>query len=318
MSVESSQGNVATVEPLAVLLDVNEVAPALDLAVPGVSAPQATSASPAAFLEISPRSGFSALNLREVWQYRDLLIVLAMRDLKLRYKQTALGVVWVILQPLMAAGIFSFVFGRVLKAPSDGLPYFIFSFAGLLAYNAFSTSLTKASACVVSNAPLVAKVYFPRLILPLSTVLSTLVDFAVGLVLMAVLMVANGIAPGWGALLLPLWLLLLLGLAIGIGLMTSAMMVRYRDLQYVIPVLLQLILYASPIAYPVSAVPTNLRIWFNLNPLSGLLEAFRWSLLGIGSFSPLQVSYSAVVVVLSLVSGAYAFKKMERQFADVI
>jgi len=279
----------------------------------GVEGPE-----PVPFLEIEPRSGLAALNLMEVWRYRDLLLVLASRDVKLRYKQTALGVVWVILQPLMAAGIFSFVFGKVLKAPSDGVPYFVFSFAGLLAYNAFSGTLTRASACIVGNAPLVSKIFFPRLILPLSTVLATLIDFAVGMGLMIVLLCMSRIVPGWGILLLPVWLSLIIALAVGIGLYTSALMVQYRDLQYVIPVLINLVLYATPIMYSVSAIPPKLKIWVQLNPLTGLLEAFRWSLLGTKMPDWPAVAYSAIFVTVALVYGAFAFKKMERHFADVI
>ena len=158
------------------------------------------------YLVIKPRSGWAALDLRELWQYRDLLLTLAIRDVKLRYKQTALGVTWVVLQPLLAAAIFTFVFGKVAKLPSDGLPYFIFAYAGMLGWNAFNSTLTKASACIVSNSQLVSKVYFPRLILPLSTVLSTLLDFLVGLALMVLLSIVYGVNPGVGVLLLPLWL----------------------------------------------------------------------------------------------------------------
>jgi lipopolysaccharide transport system permease protein len=269
-------------------------------------------------LVIERRSGWSALHLLEMWEYRNLLFTLAGRDVKLRYKQTALGVIWVILQPLLAAGIFTFVFGKVAKLPSDGLPYFLFSYAGLLGWNAFSHTLTKASACVVDNAHLVSKVFFPRLILPFSTVFSTLIDFAVASVLMGVLMVVYGVAPTWGILLVPVWLLMMILLAVGMGLFTSALMVAYRDLKYVIPVLTQFLLYASPVAYSVSAVPASLRPWFYLNPVSGLLEAFRWSLLGRGQLDWGAVGYSAACVVAAFLFGAYSFKKMERKFADVI
>lgn len=270
------------------------------------------------WMVIEPRSGWSALNLIELWRYRDLLVTLAIRDVKLRYKQTALGVIWVILQPLLAAGIFTFVFGTVAKMPSEGLPYFVFSYAGLLAWNAFNSTLTKASASVVGNAQLVSKVFFPRLILPLSTVLSTLIDFVVALALMVILMVVYGITPGWGVLLLPLSLVLLIALALGIGVYTSALTVRYRDLQYVLPVLLQMLLYASPVAYSVSAVPDRLRPLYFLNPISGLLEAFRWSLLGRGQLDWTYVVYSATWVVVVSFGGAFAFKKMEQKFADLI
>jgi lipopolysaccharide transport system permease protein len=270
------------------------------------------------WMVIEPRSGWSELNLTELWRYRDLLVTLAIRDVKLRYKQTALGVIWVILQPLLAAGIFTFVFGKVARMPSDGLPYFAFSYAGLLAWNAFNSTLTKASASVIGNSQLVSRVFFPRLILPLSTVLSTLIDFFVALALMVVLMVGYGITPGWGVLLLPLWLILLVALALGIGVYTSALTVRYRDLQYVVPVLLQMLLYASPVAYSVSAVPDRLRVLYFLNPMSGLLEAFRWSLLGRGQLDWTHVIYSSSWVVVVSFGGALAFKKMEHKFADVI
>jgi lipopolysaccharide transport system permease protein len=269
-------------------------------------------------LVLEPRAGWAAIDFRELWRYRDLLLVLAARDVKLRYRQTALGIAWVVLQPLLAAGIFSFVFGRVLHAPSDGVPYFLFSFAGLLAYGAFNGTLTRASACLVGNAPLVSKVYFPRLILPLSTVLATLIDFAVGTALMAILMMAAGVAPGWAVLLTPIWLAMLIGLAVGIGLFAAALMVRYRDLQYVIPVLLQLALYASPVAYPASAVPRRLRFWYLLNPLSGLLEGFRWSVLGRGAVNWPAAAYSSAFVAAAFFIGAMAFRRMEREFADVI
>ncbi len=269
-------------------------------------------------LVIKPRSGWTALNLLELWQYRDLLLTLAIRDVKLRYKQTALGVAWVILQPLLAAGIFSFVFGAVAKLPSDGLPYFVFSYAGLLGWNAFNSTLTKSSACIVANSQLVSKVYFPRLILPLSTVLSTLLDFLVGLALMVLLLILYGIVPGPGVLLLPLWLALLIMLAVGIGTYSAALMVPYRDLQYVIPVLLQFLLYASPVAYSVAAVPERLRMVFLLNPLSALLEAFRWSLLGRGQLDWLAIAYSAAATIAVFAFAAFAFRKMEKTFADVI
>lgn len=279
---------------------------------------QAPPARAKPYLVIEPRSGLSALHLVELWQYRDLLLTLAGRDVKLRYKQTALGVLWVILQPLLAAGIFAFVFGKVAKLPSDGLPYFLFAFAGLLGWNAFNSTLTKASACVVDNAQLVSKVFFPRLILPLSTVFSTLIDFAVAFAMLAVMMAIYGIPLTLGILLVPLWLFMLIMLAVGVGLFTSALMVPYRDLRYVIPVLMQFLLYASPVAYAVSVVPEKLRFWFYLNPLSGLLDAFRWSVLGRGQLNWSAVGYAAACVIVIFLFGVYSFKKMERKFADVI
>lgn len=273
---------------------------------------------PKPYLLIEPRAGWQALSVKELWQYRDLLMTLAWRDVKLRYRQTALGVIWVVLQPLIAAGLFSFVFGKVAKLPSDGLPYFLFAYAGLLGWSAFSSTLTKSSGCLLQNAQLVSKVYFPRLVLPLSTVFSSLIDFGVALIMLAVMMLVMGLHPGIGVLLLPVWLALILLLSVGLGLFASALTVTYRDVQYVLPVLTQFLMYASPVAYALSAVPLHLRWLYHLNPLSTLLEGFRWSLLGVGYLETGAITYSALVSVGIFIWGAFAFKKMERNFADVI
>lgn len=263
-------------------------------------------------------SGWVALNLREVWRFRDLLLTLAQRDLRLRYKQTALGVVWVVLQPLMAAGIFSFVFGKVAQMPSDGLPYFLFSYAGLMGWNLFSATVTKISGSLVGNAHLISKVFFPRLVLPLSSIPSVLIDFGVAVGMMAVLMVLYGVVPGWGLLLAPLLIAVLVLFATGIGLCTASLTVSYRDVAYVLPVALQILLYASPVAYAVSAVPEHLRFWYQLNPLSGLLEAMRFSILGRGAFDGAQLGYAAGASLIVMAIGLYSFKRMERRFADII
>jgi lipopolysaccharide transport system permease protein len=274
--------------------------------------------APEPFLIIRPSRGWSALNLREVWQFRDLLMTLAGRDLKLRYKQTALGIIWVVLQPLMAAGVFSFVFGKVAKLPSDGVPYLLFSFAGLLGWNLFANTLTKTSGCLIGNSQLISKVFFPRLVLPLSAVPSALVDFAVATGLLVVLMAAYRVAPGWGVLLVPLWIGILLAIAMGIGLIAAALTVSYRDIQYILPVFTQILLYASPVAYSVSAVPANLRVFYYVNPLTAPLEALRASILGraMPGWGGLAGSAAAAVVVMG--AGMMAFKRMERRFADVI
>jgi lipopolysaccharide transport system permease protein len=269
-------------------------------------------------IKIRPSTGWAALNLPEIWQFRDLLLSLATRDLKLRYKQTALGVIWVVVQPLMAAGVFSFVFGKVARLPSDGVPYLLFSFAGLLGWNLFSNTVTKCSGCLVGNSHLISKVFFPRLILPLSTSPSVLVDFAVAAGMMTVLMCLYGAGPGWGILLLPVLMTLLLMLALGIGLCTAALAVSYRDVQYIVPVIIQILLYASPIAYSVSAVPERLRAVYQLNPLSAPLEAFRASLLHTSWPSASSLASAAVISALVFLLGLYSFKRMERQFADVI
>jgi lipopolysaccharide transport system permease protein len=269
---------------------------------------------------IRASKGFAALNLPEVWRFRELFGGLAYRDVKLRYRQTALGVIWVILQPLLAAGIFSFVFGTVAKIPSSGpWPYFVFSYAGLLGWNAFQSTLTKASGCLVGNANLVSKVYFPRLILPLSIVPSSLIDLGVAMVLMIGLMVKWHINPGiFPLLLLPVWLGLLLMLSLGAGLYAAALMVSYRDVQFILPVMVQFLLYGSPITYPISKVPAQYLTYFMLNPLAELFVGFRWSLLGSEAPDMRWVAYSSVVSLLVFIWGAMQFKRMERRFADVI
>jgi lipopolysaccharide transport system permease protein len=269
-------------------------------------------------LVIRPTSGLAALNLNEIWPYRDLLVTLAERDIKIRYKQTALGVIWVILQPLVAAGIFSFVFGSIANLPSDGVPYFLFAYAGMQGWTLFSNVLTRSSGCLVGNAHLISKVYFPRFILPLSTLGAILLDFAVAMGMMAVLMFMYQVVPGWGLLLLPVWMGILICFAMGIGLWLSALMVQYRDVGYILPVAIQMLMYASPVAYASSAVPERYQTLFFLNPLAGILDAFRWSLLGVGSPRWDMLAVSAIVSVAVLFLGAFAFKKMERKFADTI
>lgn len=273
---------------------------------------------PRPLLTIRPTSGWALPNLREVVQYRDLLFTLAGRDLKLRYKQTMLGAIWVVLQPLMAAGIFTFVFGMVAKLPSDGLPYFVFSYAGLLGWNLFASTLTKASGCLVGNAHLVSKVYFPRLILPLSIVPSGLVDFAVAAGVMGTLLAIYAVPLTPALLLLPVWMVLLLMMALGIGLITSSLSVSYRDVNYILPVFVQMLLYASPVAYGVGAVDESLRVFFNLNPLTPIIEGFRESILGVGHVTPAGFAYAAGVAVGLFLIGALMFRRMERRFADVI
>ena len=273
---------------------------------------------PAPLVKIRPASGWKPLDLPQLWQYRELLTTLGSRDITLRYRQTALGAFWVVAQPLMAAGIFAFVFGKVAHLPSDGIPYFLFAYAGLLSWNAFGTTLGKVSTSLVGNSHLISKVYFPRLILPLSTLYSTMIDFAVAFAMMLVLLALNHIAISPRILLLPVWMALLQMLALGMGLYISALMVSYRDVQHILPVFVQLLLYASPVAYAVSAVPPHLQVFYHLNPLSGLLEAFRWSLLGSGHLPIGALAYSALAASTTLTLGAFAFKRMERLFSDVI
>lgn len=278
---------------------------------------------PIPLVTLKPEAGWANLHLEEVWQFRDLLITLAGRDVKLRYRQTALGAIWVVLQPLLAAGIMTFVFGKVagLTAPG-GLPYIVFAFAGQLGWGAFNGVFSRASSCLLQNTQLVSKVYFPRLVLPISTIFSALIDFLVALAMMVVLILIYHVNPGLHLLLLPVWLGAIMLLAVGGGLITSALMVSYRDVQYIVPVLLNFLMYASPVAYSLLMVKEKVSphtyTFFMLNPLSGLLEAFRWSLLGVGTFPAGFVVYSMVAAVVVFLVGAVNFKRMERRFADVI
>nr|WP_283250921.1 ABC transporter permease [Rhabdothermincola salaria] len=247
------------------------------------------------------------------------MVRLAARDITLRYRQTVLGAVWVILVPLLGAGVLSFVFGGVadLEAPA-GIPYFVFTLAGMVTWTTFSQVTTRTSSSLLGNAQLVSKVYFPRVMLPLSTMLSTLVDVAVSLGLLVVLLVATGVHPGLGVLTLPLWFLLVLALALGVGLAAGALMVRYRDVQYILPVAVQFLLFASPVAYTLASVPEGSRIFFELNPLTGLLEGMRWALIGTPRPSLVLAAWSAGAALAVFAAGIAIFSRMERAFADVI
>ncbi|CAN5414936.1 ABC transporter permease [soil metagenome] len=273
---------------------------------------------PVPLVKIRASSRWQAINFREIWAFRDLIRTLAGRDIKLRYRQTALGIVWVILQPLLGAGIFAFVSSVIAKTPTDGQPVYPFVFVGMIAWTAASTTLTKSSTCLIQNTNLVSKVYFPRLILPISTVFSTLVDISVSVGMLAVLLALYKISPSSHLWLMPVWLACLLALALGFGLIASALTVQYRDVQFVLPVAIQFLLFITPIWFPRSAFPAKYQWVYTINPLSGLIDAFRWSILpGI----PIQWSSVVYAVVFSgaaLLFGAYSFRSMERRFADVI
>lgn len=257
-------------------------------------------------------------DLREVWQFRDLCVALGRRDVTLRYRQTILGVVWVVLQPLIAGGLFTVVFGKVAKLPSEGVPYFLFAYAGFIAWSAFQNTISRASGSLLAQSNLVTKIYFPRLVLPISTVLSSAVDFVVGLASLAVLLAISGVTPGIAVLTLPFWVLLLHAVGLGLGTLTAALSVRYRDLQHALPILVQLLLYASPVAYSVQAVPERLRPYFLLNPLSAMLDGFRWSLLGTAAPSAGSVAWAVTGAAIALTVGSLVFAKFERRLADVI
>ncbi len=260
------------------------------------------------------------IDVPELLRFRDLLWTLADRDLRVRYKQTALGVIWVVLQPLMSSLIFAFVFGVVAAMPSDGLPYLLFAFAGMTAWNLFSNVLTRVSGSLVGNAQMLSKIYFPRLILPLSASISALVDSAFSLGLMFLMLMLYRVWPGWGIVFLPLWLLILLALSLGLGLITASWMVTYRDVVHIIPLVLSLGMFISPVAWSLSNpnLSEKYRWLLRLNPLCSLIEAIRWSLLGEGQFTLLALAYSTVVSAAVFWIGVMVFKKQERSFADVI
>jgi lipopolysaccharide transport system permease protein len=269
---------------------------------------------------LRPARGWASLEFAELLRFRYLLAAFAERDIKLRYRQTLFGVAWVIVQPLFAAGIFTFVFGVVAgMRTSTGQPYFIFSFAGLLAWNIFGSTLTRTATCLVGNSHLVTKVYFPRLILPLSNIASTLVDFFVPSLALLAILLASGYVPGWPTLLIPVWIALVLMLALGLGLIAASLTVEYRDVQYLLPLLVPFLLYASPVAWDVSHVPARYQVTYYLvNPLASLIDAFRWSAIG----TPLPrwdfLAYAAAVSTATLVAGAVVFRRTERRVADVI
>jgi lipopolysaccharide transport system permease protein len=269
-------------------------------------------------VRIEPPRAWLELRLREVWMYRELLYFFIWRDLKVRYKQTVIGVAWVVLQPLMSMGVFTIFFGRLAKLPSDGLPYPVFYFAALAPWTYFSTAMTTATNVVVVNQRVITKVYFPRLILPFSSVLSGLVDFAIAFVVLLALVLGYGLRPGVHAIWLPFLLLLALATALGVGLWLSAMNALYRDVQYVMPFLVQFWMLASPVAYPSSLVPAKWRWLYGLNPMAGVIEGFRWALTGHGQAPGALLLASAGAVVMLLVGGLLFFQRMEGTVADVV
>jgi lipopolysaccharide transport system permease protein len=259
-----------------------------------------------------------SLKLRELWEYRELLVFLTWRDVAVRYKQAALGVAWAILQPLLTMVIFSVIFGQLAKLPSDGIPYPIFSYAALLPWQLFAGALQRAGTSLVGNANLLTKVYFPRLIIPLSAVGAGLVDFAIAFVVLMGLMLWYGITPTWAILWLPLLVLFALLTALAVGLWLSALNVQYRDVQHAIPFLIQAWMYASPVAYSAGLIPSGKwRIVYGLNPLAGVIQGFRWALLG-GQPPDELMLVSVVMVVVLLVTGLFYFRRMEKTFADVV
>jgi lipopolysaccharide transport system permease protein len=267
---------------------------------------------------IEPHKSLLHLDLKAIWEYRELLFFLVWRDLKVRYRQTIIGIGWVVLQPLLTMALFTAVFGNFAKIPSDGVPYPIFTYSALLPWNLFASSLTRGTESVVGNAQLISKIYFPRLLLPISGILSPTVDFAISFVILVGMMIWFRTLPTWGVLALPLFLLLVLLTALAVGLWLSALNVRYRDVGHTIPFLVQLWMFASPVAYPVSLVPERWRVLYSLNPMAGVIEGFRWALLGKESPDFEVIIISSMMVTTLLISGVVFFKHTERTFADVI
>lgn len=267
---------------------------------------------------IKPSSGWRTLDLREVWAYRELLGMLAWRDVSIRYKQSVAGIGWAIIQPLMTMVIFTIIFGKFAKLPSDGLPYPVFAYCALLPWNYFAQSLTGSSDSLVGSSYLITKVYFPRLILPLSKVSSGLIDFIVAFVILFGMMAWYRIVPTAGLLLLPVFMLVAMLTALGVGLWFTALNVKYRDVRFVVPFLMQFWMYASPVAYSTSLVPAKWQWLYGLNPMVGVIEGFRWALLGKSApdFDMMLVSFGAVCAIL--VTGLFYFNKMERTFADLV
>jgi lipopolysaccharide transport system permease protein len=267
---------------------------------------------------IKPEAGPASLGLRELWEYRGLLYFFVWRDIKVRYKQTVLGAAWAIIQPFFLMVVFSLFFGRLAGVPSDGIPYPVFVYCALLPWQLFAHALSESSNSLVANERLLTKVYFPRLLIPISSVLGGLVDFAIAFVILLLMMGWYGIRPTWAIVTLPAFVLLAMASALGVGLWLSALNVRYRDVRYTIGFLIQFWLLATPVAYPSSLVPGRWRALYGLNPMAGVVEGFRWALLGKTGPPGALLAVSAVAVIVILVGGLYFFRRLESEFADVI
>ena len=267
---------------------------------------------------VRPSRGWISLDLRNLWEYRELLYFLTWRDIKVRYKQTVLGAAWAIIQPVFTMVVFSLFFGNLAKMPSDGIPYPIFSYAALVPWTFFANGLSNSSTSLVGSANLIRKVYFPRLVVPISAVISGGVDFALAFAVLLGLMLYYGIIPTAAVVWLPLLLVLALVTALGVGLWLTAMNVQFRDVRYAVPFLIQAWMFATPIAYPSSLLDEPWRTLYGINPMAGVVEGFRWALLGTGIPPGPIVLVSTLVAVGLLVSGAFYFRRMEKTFADVV
>lgn len=269
-------------------------------------------------IRIEPSKGWVSLKLRELWEYRELLYFLIWRDVKVRYKQTVLGAAWAIIQPFFTMVVFSVFFGNLAKVPSDGIPYPIFSYSALVPWSFFTYGLSQASNSLVSSARLITKVYFPRLTMPIATVLSGIVDFLLAFVVLLGMMLVFGIAPTVNVFWLPCFLLLALITSLGTGLWLSAMNVQFRDVRYIVPFITQIWMFLTPIAYPSSLLSEPWRTLYGINPMAGVVEGFRWALLGTDTAPGPIIIVSSLAAVALLVGGAFYFRRMEKSFADVV
>lgn len=270
-------------------------------------------------LHIMPSHGWVSLKLRELWVYRELLYFLTWRDIKVRYKQTVLGALWAIIQPFMTMVVFSLFFGQLANIPSDDVPYPLFSYAALVPWSLFSNGLTMASNSLVGSANLIKKIYFPRLVIPISTVLAGIIDFVLAFAVLLLMMLYFGILPTLNVVFLPFFILLAFVTSLGVGLWLSAMNVQFRDVRYTVPFITQFWLFATPIAYPSSLIKNDVvRVIYGLNPMAGVVEGFRWALLGTNTMPGPMVLVTTGAALLLLVSGAYYFRRMEKTFADVV
>ena len=268
-------------------------------------------------IRIRPSQRWVSLDLADLWAYRELLYFLTLRDVKVRYKQTALGAAWAVIQPLFTMLVFTLFFGRLAGVPSEGVPYSIFAYAGLLPWTFFSNAVTNSGNSLVASANLITKVYFPRIIIPGAAVLAGLVDFAIAFAIQALLMIYHGVAVTWNILMLPVLVLLTALLALGVGMLMSALNVKYRDIRYALPFVIQLWMFASPIIYPSSLVPDRWRWVISLNPLTGIIEGYRSALFG-RDFDTLGLIISALITLALLVYSSFVFRRMEKSFADLV
>ncbi len=269
-------------------------------------------------IRIQPSKGWTSLKLKELWEYRELVGIFIWRDLKVRYRQTVIGALWAIVQPFLTMVIFSVFFGRLAGMPSDSIPYPIFSYAALVPWTFFANSINQASNSLVNNAEMIKKIYFPRLTMPIASMLAGLVDFALAFVILIGMMLFYGYVPTVNIVWFPFFLLLAMVTALGVSLWLAAMNVQFRDVRYMIPFITQAWLYATPVAYPSSLLSEPWRTLYGLNPMVGVVEGFRWALLGTDTAPGMMVGVSFVVAFLVLISGIYYFRRMEKTFADVI